>query len=792
MPSHRSNRKPTFLWQAVLIVLPVIVLATVGFVSLRQDKLLARKEAEERAQHIADDLSGRIWQELAASNRPAHSFQVDDEGNLVFPPSLAPLPEPKPLKLADLTADQLRLWQKTVAAEANTANRGAAIQAYREFLDSNPHVRFAAVAEYALGMLLFAGDEKKDAVECFRKIIENYPDSRGESGLPLAPLAELRLLELTEFGAYDPARIDFGKASADPVFSRHNLFASTVASAAITNRFGKEYRPSFDSFCSNLVYNPSPLSPLLLEASLKHFIAGTDFSDRIHPNTNHYWLDIWRQHEYLRGLYEAALPSLAASSKLFWFRSGGESWLADAKPIIGKRAEARQNPSQITTGEAIRRLRGKIELRAVPSQNYVRADVPPLDLPAEGVATNISILCRSESEIRQQVAAALSAEQKIPDYLGVGVEIAGRPLGGLNSDLRPWKEVNYAGKGGGVKKEFLSDFPVPMIAINSSHAGLLASAIHSEAGADLLKVGVYLTSPDQLFKRQTARTFWFGSLIAASALAAFVGLLTAWRAFSAQQRLSDMKSNFVSSVSHELRAPIASVRLLAESLEKGKITEPQKQFEYFRFIGQECRRLSGLIQNVLDFSRIEQGRKQYEFEPTDMMALVRETVALMQTYAAEKQVSLRLDLGAMSAASEKLELSVDSRAIQQALINLVDNAIKHSLKGSEVIVGVTGQRENQPPDSASPRENVWSSKCAIWVEDKGPGIPLEEQEKIFERFYRVGSELRRETQGVGIGLSIVKHVVEAHGGRVRVRSAPGQGSQFTIELPTANTASENH
>ena len=103
------------------------------------------------------------------------------------------------------------------------------------------------------------------------------------------------------------------------------------------------------------------------------------------------------------------------------------------------------------------------------------------------------------------------------------------------------------------------------------------------------------------------------------------GLVTARRAFHRQFQLNEMKSNFVSSVSHELRAPIASVRLMAESLERGKILETSKQKEYFGFIVQECRRLSSLIENVLDFSRIEQGRKQYEFEPTDLVALVGNT-----------------------------------------------------------------------------------------------------------------------------------------------------------------------
>src|SRR5262249_53227574 len=140
-----------------------------------------------------------------------------------------------------------------------------------------------------------------------------------------------------------------------------------------------------------------------------------------------------------------------------------------------------------------------------------------------------------------------------------------------------------------------------------------------------------------------ARAFWFGALVLASTVAALTGLAAAWRAFKRQRTLVEMKSNFVSSVSHELRAPIASVRLLAESLERGKVQESGKQSEYFRFIVQECRRLSGLIENVLDFSRIEQGRKQYEFEPTDLAALVHETTRLMEPYAAEKGVLLKVE-----------------------------------------------------------------------------------------------------------------------------------------------------
>jgi two-component system sensor histidine kinase SenX3 len=170
----------------------------------------------------------------------------------------------------------------------------------------------------------------------------------------------------------------------------------------------------------------------------------------------------------------------------------------------------------------------------------------------------------------------------------------------------------------------------------------------------------------------------------------------------------------------------------------------------------------------------------------------------MEPYALEKGVTLRLatdplpnqqsvaappdppssvlrppssDVRPPSATTAQLEINVDGRALQQALVNLLDNAIKHSARGETVTVGL--ERKNQPAPPV----------IHLWVADHGPGIPAAEQERIFERFYRLGSELRRETQGIGIGLSIVNHIMTAHEGRVLVDSTPGRGSRFTLELP---------
>ncbi len=278
-------------------------------------------------------------------------------------------------------------------------------------------------------------------------------------------------------------------------------------------------------------------------------------------------------------------------------------------------------------------------------------------------------------------------------------------------------------------------------------------------GDQAVEVTAFLWQNRYYRAERRERFLMFTAIISLAVTAALTGLASAFRTFQEQCKLSEMKSNFVSSVSHELRAPLASVRLMAESLERGKVNEPERQQEYFQLIGRECRRLTALIENVLDFARMDQGRKEYQMEPTDLVMLFKHTVSSMKPYAAERQVHLELEIK-----GEVRDVELDGQAIQQALVNLIDNAVKFSPAQGVVKVYLEFVPEH----------------VLFRVVDQGPGIPREEHKRIFERFYRRGRELRRETQGVGIGLSIVKHVVDAHGGQILLNSEVGEGSDFTI------------
>jgi signal transduction histidine kinase len=241
------------------------------------------------------------------------------------------------------------------------------------------------------------------------------------------------------------------------------------------------------------------------------------------------------------------------------------------------------------------------------------------------------------------------------------------------------------------------------------------------------------------------------------------GVLFALRAAAREMRLSEMKSDFVSNVSHELRTPLASIRVFGELLRLGRAGSEEKVREYGELIETESRRLTGLIDNILDLARIESGRKSYELEPADLEDVVAETLRTFRVSLAPSGFRI-----AYRAAPEALPpLDLDARAIAQAIGNLLDNAAKYSGDARDIEVGV--RREG--------------SFAVVWVADRGVGVPRAEQEKIFDRFHRVATGLVHDVKGSGLGLAIVRHVAEAHGGRIELESRPGAGSTFSLRLP---------
>jgi signal transduction histidine kinase len=245
------------------------------------------------------------------------------------------------------------------------------------------------------------------------------------------------------------------------------------------------------------------------------------------------------------------------------------------------------------------------------------------------------------------------------------------------------------------------------------------------------------------------------------------GIFLTYRNVSKEMALARLKSDFVSNVSHELRTPLALIRLYAETLELGRVTGPNKHQEYYCIIRKESERLTALINNILDFSRIEAGRKEYDFRETDLPELVRNTLESYRYQIEQHGFVFEEKIGDVP------PLRVDREAVARSLVNLVNNALKYSQ--DRKYIGVNLYREN--------------GCVKLEVIDHGIGIPPNEQHKIFEKFYRVGDPLVHNTKGSGLGLSLVQHIARAHGGDVVVDSIPGSGSKFTITLPLDSAAS---
>jgi signal transduction histidine kinase len=252
------------------------------------------------------------------------------------------------------------------------------------------------------------------------------------------------------------------------------------------------------------------------------------------------------------------------------------------------------------------------------------------------------------------------------------------------------------------------------------------------------------------------------ALIFAITVVIALGVMFIFHDISREQELTRMKSEFISNVTHEIKTPIATIRSLAENVNEGWVASKGKQQDYFRLIARESERLGHLVENTLDFSRIESGSKRYRMEVVSPQEVIERTVERFRTLTEGQKVEISYDLG-----RNLPPVRMDREAMGQALLNLLDNAAKYS-RDRKIITVTAGMEDDQ---------------LKLSVADQGIGIEKRDIPRVFEKFYRAEARPEKNIAGSGIGLTLVKEIVEAHGGSISVESERNKGSTFTIHIP---------
>ena len=260
------------------------------------------------------------------------------------------------------------------------------------------------------------------------------------------------------------------------------------------------------------------------------------------------------------------------------------------------------------------------------------------------------------------------------------------------------------------------------------------------------------------------KSFYFWTILTLILILSF-GVVLMVRTVAHEMDVLKIKSDFVSSVSHEFKTPLTSIKALAERLMKGKVKDQAKMNQYFSVISQDTDKLTRLVGNILDFAKIEEGKKEYDFEETDIAEWLDQTIENFRKENLQRGIKIHTQFP-----TDIPYLKIDKNALALAVNNLLDNAIKSSTKKNEIEVIVKRDEHN----------------LIIKVKDYGIGIPHDELDKIFEKFYQGSNAIRLSTKGTGLGLTLVRHTIEAHGGEVFVESKVDQGSTFTLLLPIKN------
>jgi signal transduction histidine kinase/tetratricopeptide (TPR) repeat protein len=262
-------------------------------------------------------------------------------------------------------------------------------------------------------------------------------------------------------------------------------------------------------------------------------------------------------------------------------------------------------------------------------------------------------------------------------------------------------------------------------------------------------------------------SYYFWTILTVLVLLSF-GTVLVIRTITHEMEVLRLKSDFVSSISHEFKTPITSIKVLIERLRQGKVTSSYKKKEYYSIISEDADKLGSMVRNILDFSKVEEGRKEYVFQESDVAQLVKDEIENFKKVKISP--GIRIDLQIFP---DIPRIHVDRESFSLALNNLMENAFKFSLERKEILVEVKREAEN----------------VRVNVKDKGMGIPSGEMDKIFDKFFQGKNTIQQSIKGTGLGLALVKHTVEAHAGKILLESKVGQGSTFSLVFPVRNKGS---
>jgi len=274
----------------------------------------------------------------------------------------------------------------------------------------------------------------------------------------------------------------------------------------------------------------------------------------------------------------------------------------------------------------------------------------------------------------------------------------------------------------------------------------------------MLAVGILI-----LVYGSVARDYLFGGLIVALVVTTVAGTAATMAVLNREARVAKLQTDFVNKVSHDLRTPLTSIRMFVETLQLGRLQDPTKQNEALEIISEETTRLSALINRLLDWARMESGRRSYQLRQEPVEPIVDAALDAFAPQRLDQRVKVT-----RTVAAGLPPVMADRAALAEALLDLLNNAYKYT-GGEEKRIEVRASREGPA--------------VLLQVSDNGAGIPLREQKRIFDKFYRGSAPLLKSIEGTGLGLAMVKHIVAGHGGKVAVASELGKGATFTITLP---------